>query len=223
MLLGAAAIGTLLVPTIIVYGWGGGTGGTESNLVFAGRNSLELFATIVARFFSFASYELAYWLGGSTADRLALVNRHPWVIPFAAFLFLVGYLQPLVLAFEFFRSKQQATWRAARRLVGALLLVLFVAYNFSVTGPHSHTFYLTMPVAMLYSMYCWAPWLERQTWRRFAALVIFSGLIVSASFMADYGPLRSLYSDRARVVRAIQQNDYHIVGERRSTEWGCCY
>jgi hypothetical protein len=223
LLLGAATIGALLVPTIVVYGLGGGTGGTESNLVFAGWNPLELFATIVARFFSFASYELAYWLGGSTADRLALVGRHPWVIQFAAFLFLVGYLHPLVLAVEFFRSKSQATWRTVRHLVGALLLILFVAYNFSVAGPHSHTFYLTMPVAMLYSMYCWAPWLERQTWRRFAALVIFSGLVVSASFMADYGPLRSLYSDRARVIRAIQQSDYHIVGERRSTEWGCCY
>ncbi len=222
LLTGAAAIGTLLIPTIVAYG-SGGTGGTESNLVFAGWNPLELFATIVARFLSFASYELAYWLGGSTADRLGLVGRHPWVIPFAAFLFLLGYLQPLVLAVEFFRSKPQASWRAVRRLVAALLLVLFVAFNFSPTGPHSHTFYLTMPVAMLYSMYCWAPWLERRSWRRFAAIVVLSGLVVSLSFMADYGPVRSLYSDRAKVVRAMQQGDYRIVGERRSAEWGCCY
>jgi hypothetical protein len=182
-----------------------------------------LFGTIVARFLSFASYELAYWLGDDTAGRVAMTTRHPWVIPFAAFLFFLGYLQPLVLAVEFFRSKPQTSWPAIRRIVAALMVVLFVAFSFSVIGPSSHTFYLAMPVAMLYSMYCWAPWLQRPAWRRFAAVVLISGVIVSASFMADYGPRRSLYHDRARVIRAMQQGDYHIVGERRSTEWGCCY
>ena len=220
---GAGLIGLLLLPTLLVYGLTRGTGGTESNLVYSGSNPLVLFGTIVARFLSFASYELAYWLGGDTAGRVARVMRHPWVIPFAAFLFILGYLQPIVLAVEFFRSKPQPSWPAVRLLVAGLMLVLLVAFSFSVTGPHSHTFYLAMPVAMLYSMYCWAPWLERPAWRRFSAVVLISGMIVSASFMVDFGPSGSLYHDRARVIRAMQDGDYHIVGERRSTEWGCCY
>jgi len=223
LLAGVVVIGLLFLPTLLVYGAGGATGGTGSNVVFAHRNPAELSVTIAARFLSFASYELAYWLGGDTASRVGLLSRHPWAIPFGAFLFVFGYIQPVVLAVGFFRKRRLQGWHEARRLVVALLVILFVAYNFSVVGPHSHTFYVAMPLAMFYSMFVWQRWLESRRWRRFAVLVLISGLIVSAAFMADYGPTRSLYRDRARVVKAMRLHDYHLVGERRSTEWGCCY
>ena len=223
LLAGGVVIGLLFLPTLLVYGAGEATGGTGSNLMFAHRNPAELSVTIAARFLSFASYELAYWLGGDTASRVGLLSRHPWAIPFGAFLFVFGYIQPVVLAVGFFRKRRLQGWHEARRLVVALLVILFVAYNFSVVGPHSHTFYVAMPLAMFYSMFVWQRWLESRRWRRFAVLVLISGLIVSAAFMADYGPTRSLYRDRARVVKAMRLHDYHLVGERRSTEWGCCY
>src|SRR3712207_9230776 len=45
---------------------------------------------ILSRTLSFASFEVARFLGGHTRDRLALLNAEPWLWPFALFLFAVG-------------------------------------------------------------------------------------------------------------------------------------
>lgn len=31
---------------------------------------------------------------------------------------------------------------------------------------------------------------------------------------------KSLYTDREKVVKAIEEKDYHVLGERRSDVWG---
>ncbi len=214
-LLGAALPALLLLPTFVAYGIFDGLGGTEQNVVYQFRNPLELLVTILARFLSFASYELPYWMGGHTVDRIALLKRHAWVIPFAVALLVVGHLQPVVLLVEGFRRKVQREWPAVRNLTLATVVLLFLAFLFSIKGPSSHTFYLTFPLAMLYSMYCWYPYLQKRFWRRLAAGVLISGLMMSLVFLLEYHPQQSFAVDRDNAARAIQQLDYRLMGERR--------
>lgn len=222
-LVGAAIPALLLLPTFITYGILGGLGGTQENVVYNFRNPLELLVTIMARFLSFASYELPRWLGGSTVDRIAFLKHHMWVVPVAVLLLVVGLLQPVVLLVEGFRRKAQREWPAVRNLTLATVVLLFMAFLFSVKGPSSHTFYLTFPLAMFYSMYCWYPYLQTQLWRRFSVLILVSGFLMSVPFLFEYHPQRSFGADRDAAARAIQQRDYRLMGERRATAWGCCY
>lgn len=222
-LAGAALPALLLLPTFVVYGIFGGLGGTEQNVAYQFRNPVELLLTILARFLSFASYELPYWMGGTTVDRIALLKRHFWVIPFAVLLLLVGHLQPIVLLVEGFRRKVQREWPAVRNLTLATVVLLFLGFLFSVKGPSSHTFYVMFPLAMLYSMYCWYPYLQKRFWRRFSAVVLISGFMVSLAFLFEHHPQQSFAVDRDNAARAIQQRDYRLMGERRAAEWGCCY
>jgi len=189
-LVGAALPALLLLPTFVAHGIIGGLGGTEQNAVYQFRNPLELLVTVLARFLSFASYELPYFMGGHTADRIALLKRG-------------------------FRKKIQREWPAVRNLTLATVVLLFLAFLFSVKGPSSHTFYVAFPLAMLYSMYCWYPYLQKRFWRRFSVGVLLAGFMMSLAFMLEYHPQQSFAVDRAAAARAIQQRDYRIMGERR--------
>ena len=222
-LAGAALPGMLLLPTFVSYGFLGGLGGTQQNIVYQSPNPAELFATIMARFLSFASFELPYFMGGRTADRIAFVQRHLWVTPFIILLLLVGHLQPIVLFVSGFRRKAQAEWPAVRNLTLATVALLFFAFLFSVKGPSSHTFYVVFPLAVLYSMYCWYPFLQQAWGRRTAAVLLVSALLVNFAFFFEYHPQQSFAVDRKAATQAIEVGDYRMLGHRRSAEWGCCY
>jgi hypothetical protein len=221
-LLGALVAGSTLFPTFFTYGFLQGLGGTQENIVFKFEKLPDLFVTLLTRFLSLASYELPRFIGSNPASRVEFLLRHPWVIPFAVFVGIVGLAQPIVMIVEFFRSKPQPEWPLIRQLTLSTVLIIFVGFWFSVKGPASHTFYLALPVVMLYSLYCWYGYLQKQLWRRFAVAFLVAGLICDISLMIARYP-RSLYKDRGLVVEAIKNNNYHLLGERRSTRWGCCY
>jgi hypothetical protein len=105
----------------------------------------------------------------------------------------------------------------------ALLLLLIVSFAFSIRGPQAHTFYVTFPMAIYLSFCCLEPLFAERRWRMVAAGVLVSGLVVQAAIIRDSFEKHSLYRDRSTVVRAITEHDYHLVGTRRSEEWGCCY
>jgi hypothetical protein len=41
---------------------------------------------------------------------------------------------------------------------------LYLGFAFSRKPPHAHTFYVTLPVAMLFSVYCWNEFLQICGW-----------------------------------------------------------
>lgn len=217
--LGALVPMALLLPTLLTNG----LGGVGSNATWAGTNPVTLLLTITARFLSFASYELPYFMGGHTADRIAFVTRHWWAAPALLLLLLVGHLQPIVLLAEGFRKHDRSEWAAVRGITLLLLATLVAAFLVSVKGPSSHTFSVAAPLAILYAMYCWPRYLARRPWRRLAATVIVAGGLVSLAFFFEYHPDRSFAADRDRAAGALQAGDYRVLGERRSTAWGCCY
>jgi hypothetical protein len=219
MLCGAALPGALLVPTYLKYGLAGGTGDTPAAVVFNTVNLKKVLNPvegILGRFLSFASFELPRFIGGNTVKRLSFVRAHLWLAPFVAFLTVVGLLQPALLIILWFkRAHAQRDWRAIKMLTLSALTLLYILFAFSFRQPHSHTFYLMLPLAMLYSFYCWSPYLARRRWQIFAAIILACGVVFHSALALDRRTRTSMYTNRAVVQSAITARDYHILGERR--------
>lgn len=88
-LIGAAVPALLLAPTFWHYGFVGGSGNTGATVVGLNTGNLKNYFNpiegILGRFLSLASFEAARFLGNSTAQRLAVLRAHAWMIPFECF------------------------------------------------------------------------------------------------------------------------------------------
>lgn len=217
--LGALVTGILLVPTFIKYGLTSRAGGVGSNIQFNPNHLLEFF-TVLARFLSFASFELTRFLGADTQARLAFLKQNLWVAPFAVFVGTIGLVQPVAMTILWFVKKHsQKDWRAVKYFTLLTVLVVYFSFAFSVKGPASHTFYVVFPVAMIYSFDCWSRFLKDSRWQVFAAIFLASGIIFHAGLAAWSAPRRSLYKNRSVVVKALEKKDYRVLGERRQAFW----
>jgi hypothetical protein len=214
---GAVLSGATLVPTLVHHG--GDAAGASANVTFNAA-SLLLLPDIAARYFSFASFELPRFLGPNTATRMRFLGEHPWAAPFAVFAGLIGLLQPFVLlAGLFWRNPGGRAWPAVRAVTAATLLLVYLSFVFSVKDPASHTFYVTLPVVMIYAMYCWRPLLAYRPVRIIAAALLVSGFVTHVAMAVDGWGSRSLYVDRPLVARAIRERDDRLLGERRPVIW----
>ena len=216
---GAIITGSFLIPTFIKYGLGAGMGGTNATVEFNSENlwrHLNVVEGVLGRFLSFASFELPRFIGANTAARLAFMKESPWLIPFVAFLTLVGILQCVALLVLWFRkSHSQKDWPAIKYFTLGTVVLLYLSFLFSLKAPVSHTFYLTLPVAMLYSFYCWSEFLKKRVWRKFAAVFLVCGLIFDIGLAISNFKHVSIYHERGKVVEAIKAKDYRLLGERR--------
>jgi len=210
---GALVTGSLLIPTFLSYGLQS-TGNTESAIQFNPAN-LSKFFHILARFLSFASYELPRFMGWGAKEQLSFLMDYPWVIPFALLVGIVGLLQPAALLVCWFKKNNRPDWKAMKRLVLYTVLLIYVSFLFADRGPKSHTFYVVLPIAMIYSFYCWERFLHRAGWRRFAAVFLAAALMVGLALSINNLSKESLYQNRPLVKQGIDEKNYHVVGERR--------
>lgn len=218
--LGALFPASLLVPTLVKFGFTSGTGNTLQMLAFNPTNlvrHINIVEGVLGRFLSFASFEIPRFIGRNTVARLAFARQHLWLLPFLVFLTLVGFLQAIVLFVMWFRKRStERHWQAIRYFTLGTVALLYVSFLFTSKAPSSHTFYLTLPVAMLYSFYCWNEPLRKKGWRRFALAALACGIIFHIGLAMHNFSDTSLYLDRARIQRAIDERDYRLVGERRN-------
>lgn len=216
---GAMLTGIFLLPTYAQYGLTNGAGSTNEVVQFNQRNlirHLNVVEGVLGRFLSFASFELARFIGGNTQARLAFIRRQIWLAPFIVFLGTVGILQPIALLVLWFKKKDETQhWRAIKYFTLATVCLLYVGFVFSFREPHSHTFYVTFPVAMLYSLYCWNGFLKDRRWRIFAAVFLVCGIIFHTGLAIDNFQRKSLYVDRQLPATALDSKDYRVLGERR--------
>lgn len=216
--LGAAGPGALLVPTYLKYGISQGTGGSMSALTLNLENVTSLWGILV-RLISFASFEVPRLLGPHTAERLLFLKQEPWLIPFVAFLFVAGTAQVIVLIVSWFRSGQpHDDWKALKYLMLGNFLIVYVSFLFSIKPPQSNHLYVSLPIPMIYSLYCWRWFLgyrRRQWFTRIFAVMIVCGVIFHLGLAFHNRPLISLYTERHLVESAIVNKDYRILGERR--------
>ena len=217
---GAAFSGIFLIPTYIKYGFASGMGNTGEVIQVNWHNLRSYWnlpESILGRFLSLASFELPRFIGRDTSSRVAFIRTNAWLLPFVIFLGVVGLLQPIALLVLWFRKETgQKDWRKIKYLTLFTLVLLYVSFLFSIKPPYSHTLYVTFPVVMLYSLYCWNMYLTRPGWRKFAAVFLVSGLIFNLGLAVNNLHRQSLYLDRGKVQAAIDARDYRILGERRA-------
>ncbi|HEY5037776.1 MAG TPA: hypothetical protein VIJ93_01745 [bacterium] len=219
VLIGSALSGVFLIPTFLKYGLIQGTGGTGA-LFQLNLDNLKSFITILARFFSFASFELPRFLGAHTFDRRAFFKSELWLAPFGLFLFLAGIAQPLFMLVQWLLKKDKtADWKAVKFLTLGLFLLIYFSFWFTSKEPSAHTYYLFLPMAMLYSFYCLGDLFKETKWRNFAVVFLVSGVIYHTGLALHRLPTHSLYKDRAVPVSAIAQKNYKLLGEKYSDSW----
>ena len=217
--LGSALTGSLLLPTFFKYGLTAGLGGTDLAATLNLYNLQEIFSPtegVLARFLSFSSFEIGRFMGGNSAKRYQFISQQPWLIPFILFLGVIGILQPIAMLILWFsKTRAQKDWRAIKYLTLFTVLLLYVSFLVSIKSPSSHTFYVTMPIAMIYSFYCWSDFLRRPKWQTFSKIFIACGIIFHAGLAINNFFHASLYVDRETAQTAITERNFHILGERR--------
>ncbi|HEX6186232.1 MAG TPA: hypothetical protein VFZ44_20250 [Pyrinomonadaceae bacterium] len=210
---GAAPVAALLVPTYLKYG--PSAGATADSVRFNPEN-LTAFWGILTRTLSFASFEVPRFLGAHTSERLAVIREQPWLAPFAIFLVVVGVAQvAALLASWFLRQHEQSDWRAVKYLALFNVVLLYASFLFSIKPPQSNHLYVTLPVPVLYAFYCWERLLARPRWRKFAAVLLACGVVFHVGVAAYNFSHISLYVDRRAAQSAVDERNYHILGERR--------
>jgi len=205
---------SLVLTTFAKYGLKVGLGGTDANIQINWGNLLKFFSTL-ARFLSFASFELCSFVGESTKVLVDFFKNNLWITPFAIFVGDVGIIQRVAMLFLWFSRKQpQEDWKRLKYFTLFTLLVVYAGFAFSIKEPASHTFYVVFPVAMIYSFYCWSRLFKKQVWRKLAAVFLISGIIFHFGLAISRRPGKSLYKDRSLPKLAIEKKDYRILGER---------
>lgn len=208
-----------LIPTFFVKYEHSAT----ENIVFNIDNWSNL-PIITLRFFSFASNEIAYVLGGSTEERLTIVYDQIWMSPAVLVLLIMGFLQVGLYVFQLFNKKVTPEFRKIKILVILVLLLLYASFFFSIKGPSSHTFYILLPLALFYAFHSY-DWLIKNF--KYALTVLKVMIVAGVLFHIGLGLYNyknhSLYKDRDKVVNALEQMDYKVLGNRRADNWGYGY
>jgi hypothetical protein len=222
---GALVPGLTLIPTLVKFGPLALAGGTGGNMTLDWGHLLRL-PEVIARFLSFASFEAPRFVGAGTEARLIFLREHWWAVPFVVFATLCGLAQAVVLFIALFHRNgpfrangAPSGWAPVRRFTIAVLALVYLSFAFSVKSPSSHTFYVTLPLAMIYSFYVWQPLLTRAAIRKLAIALLISGAVTHVAIAKDRVFKRSLYVDRPLVMRAIGEKNYKLLGERRPDVW----
>ena len=203
LLAGALGPGLALIPTWVHYGFSSGTGGTLRNL------HLHVIAPWArsrswARFFSFASLEINRFIATDGAKRLVFFERHLWLAPFAAVVWIAGLIQPLWMFREWFRtSAPRPDWKALKWLVVATIVIVYLSYWWVMEPSQAHAFYAVAPVAIVFAAYCWT-FIDSRAWRRVAGVLLAVNAVFQMGLVRARAPERALDSNRAVVAAAVR-------------------
>jgi hypothetical protein len=212
---GAVVTGSVLLPTYLKYGLSGGLGGANTAVKF-NLSNIGSIVGIFKRYLSLALFDISTFIGGHTAERISFFRAEPWLIPFVVFLSLVGILQAIALiVFWFRKDSEHSDWKPIKYLAALNICLIYLAFLFSIKPPQSNHVYISFPIIMIYSLYCWERVLKKQRWRRFAKIFLACGIIFHLGLAHYNGGRVGLYPIRARVQAAIDNKDYRILGERR--------
>ena len=212
---GCLISGIFVFPTFIKYGFASGMGNTGSNIVFNISNFKDFF-TVLLRLFSFACFELTRFMGPNTHERLNYFHEYIWLSPFIIFAGIVGVFQVAWMIISWFRKNSLIEWKAMKIMILIIFLLTWISFFFSVKGPSSHTFYLMLPAIMIYSFYCFNSLLKIKRIKIISILFLISAIIFQITLINHNYRNKSMYLYREKPLTAIQQSNYHLLGERRN-------
>jgi hypothetical protein len=211
---GAAVFATLLVPTFVVYGISGGSGGTVRNLL-PHPISPRIAIDILARLFSFGSQEVWRFLATDDAKRVMFLYRHLWIAPLALVLWAASIWQPLWMLREWFRRTSPfPEWRPLKWLVAATVVLVYASYWFVLEPSQAHAFYIMAPVGLMFAAYCWT-FVDSPRWRRIAAGLLATNVVFHIGLACLQAPERSLYQKREVVAAAVRLKQPEMFAHRR--------
>jgi hypothetical protein len=217
---GAAVPALLLVPTLLLHDPATGSGGVLRNLHVHAVNPW-IIVTTLARFLSFASLEITRFIATDGPKRLEFFQRHLWLAPFAAFVFVAGIIQPFWMAIDLARSARRwpeaptrVRWQTLRALVAASVLLVYASYWFVMEPPQAHAFYVLAPVAFLFAAYWWTL-VDSPRARQIAAAVLAVSIAYHAGLAWTQAPELSLYRNRDVVAAAVRLKQPEMFAHRR--------
>jgi hypothetical protein len=219
-LAGAALPALLLVPTLVEHGAGSGSGGVLRNLHVHPVNPW-IVVTTLARFLSFASFEIVRFIATDGAKRLEFFGRHLWLVPLALVTLIAGIVQPLWMLVDWAQPagrwpepETRMRWQALRALVGASVALVYASYWFVMEPPQAHAFYVLAPVAFMFTAFWWTV-IDSPRSRQAAAGVLVVGLLYHAGLAWAQAPELSLYRNRAVVATAVRLRQPEMFAHRR--------
>ena len=214
LLAGALIVGSLVIPTFVAYGTHGGAGGTLRNMR-PHWVSPDVALSVLARLFSFASFEIWRFIANDDPKRQTFILRHLWIAPLAAAVWLVGVWQPVWMLREWFRTTSRLQeWRALKWLVAATVLVIYAGYWFVLEPSQAHAFFVLAPVAFMFAAYCWT-FIDSVRWRTIAAWLLAANVAYHAGQAWIQAPEKSLYRNREAVAAAVRLEQPEMFAHRR--------
>jgi hypothetical protein len=215
LLIGLLIFGVFLIPTLVVYGAEGGSGGTLRNLQPHWVNPW-IAVTTLARFFSFVSLEIWRFMATDDGKRQMFLLNHLWIVPLAVVAWAAGIWQPFWMLREWFRSRSPfPEWRWLRWLVVITILLVYASYWFVLEPAQAHAFYIVAPISFMFVAYCWT-FVDSPRWRRVAAGLLVVNIAFHAGQALIQMPEKSLYRNRAVVAAAIREKEPEMFGHRRA-------
>ncbi|HVH25485.1 MAG TPA: hypothetical protein VM818_01955 [Vicinamibacterales bacterium] len=211
---GLLLFGSFLIPTFLVYGMGGGSGGTLRNLRPHWVSPYVALSTL-ARLFSFASLEIWRFIATDDGKRIMFMVRNPWMTPLAAVCWAAGIWQPIWMLGQWFRSASPLSdWRAIKWLVAATVALVYASYWFVLEPPQAHAFYVVAPVGFMFAAYCWT-FVDSPKWRRIAAILLTTNVVFHVGQAWIQAPEKSLFRNREVAAAAIRLKQPEMFGHRR--------
>ncbi len=210
---GALLTGSLLLPTLIVYGMGAGSGGTGRNLALHPVNPVVMVDTL-ARLFSFPSLEIWRYMATDDGKRLMFLLRNLWLAPLAVAVWLAGILQPLWMVREWFRSRPGDDWRLLKWLLVGTIVMIYASYWFVIEPPQAHAFYVLSPLSFLFAAYCFAA-VDSPRTRKWAGVLLGLNVAFHVGQGWIHWPEISLYRQREVVATALWLKEPEMFGHRR--------
>jgi hypothetical protein len=215
--IGSLTSGLFLIPTLWKYGWTGGSGGILKNLIFNWENANRPLE-ILFKGLLMGTYEIPYFMGSNTQERMGFLKEFLWASPATLLVTGAGWVHGLSMGFLLFKSKSRfSDWNVVRRMMLAMLLVLYIAFLFSTKNPASHTLYLVFPVASLYGVWVLREMGLLESKKRLRVLALLMGFngIVFTALGIQHLKSNSLYLNRDKVQQAIDHKDPALMGVKR--------
>ncbi len=214
-LLGCLTSGGFILPTLVNYGWDQGSGGAENAVTFNPKNLLDFF-DVLFRYLSLACCEIPRFIGANNAARLQFLGENRWIAPFAIVAGILGIIQVFALVAGWFQKNHpQKDWAAVKWLALVTFFLIYLSFLFAIKPPAAHTYYVALPIAMLYGFYVFRPWTAKKGFLIAAKVLLACNILFQAGLALHNLPVKSLYKDRGLFCRAIAEKNYHLLGERR--------
>lgn len=126
----------------------------------------------------------------------------------------ISYLLDLWLA-RLHPEKTGPQWRGLVLLMTVIFIMIYASFWFTVKMPLSHIYFIFFPLIMIYSCYCWAAFKGQKYAPLLAKAFLITGVLFQLGYAVVVEPKDSIYTKRSVIKQAIDQKNYHLMGERR--------